>query len=88
MNVFRDKLIRWRIESGYTQKQLAAVCNIAVRTVASWENGERLPGYDSLILIAETMGVSIDWLVGRTENWKTADQVINDMNSQLNPNYY
>lgn len=74
---FKTKITNWRIESGYTQEEMADICKISTRTIQTWERGERLPGFDSLILISKTMGVSIDWLCGQSKYWQTADMIIN-----------
>lgn len=80
MNTFSQIITRWRIENGYTQEKIADICNISVRTIQSWEKGKRLPGFDSLILMADTMNVSIDYLCGRTNIWKTSEFILNEHN--------
>lgn len=74
---FKTKITNWRVKNGYTQDKMADICKISVRTVQTWERGERLPGFDSLILIANTMGVSIDWLCGRSDYQQTIETFIN-----------
>ena len=78
MTSFRNKLVFWRIENDYTQEDIADMCNISTRTVQSWEHGKSLPGFDSLILIANTMDVSVDYLLGRSRHWKTIERFIED----------
>lgn len=78
MSEFPKKITQWRLDNDYTQENVADFCNISVRTIQSWESGQRLPGFDSLILIADTMGVSIDWLVGRSTTWQISDHIITD----------
>ena len=40
-------------------------------TISQYENGAREASYDALIAIADYFDVSIDYLLGRTENPKT-----------------
>jgi transcriptional regulator with XRE-family HTH domain len=42
--------------------------NIGGRTIGNYESGERLPSLDTLVKIADFYGVSVDYLLGRTDN--------------------
>lgn len=42
--------------------------NMSQNTISRYETGERQPGITELILLADYFDVSIDYLVGRTEN--------------------
>ena len=53
---------------GTTQKQVAEGSEIAERVYQRYESGERKPPFDKLITLADYFGVSIDYLVGRTDN--------------------
>lgn len=64
MYIFGTRLQSWRHSHGYTQERMADFLNVSRRTVASWELGKKLPGYDSIINAAVHMGVSADWLLG------------------------
>ena len=66
MDGFSCKLKEWRLASGLSQQQIADLLNYGLSTVQSWEAGRKLPSYDALISLADIMGVSIDWLTGRT----------------------
>ena len=41
---------------------------MAQNTISQYENGEREAGYKELIAIADYFGVSIDYLLERTDN--------------------
>ena len=43
---------------------------IVRNTISRYETGEREPGIDELIKIADYFNVSVDYLIGRTENPK------------------
>lgn len=42
--------------------------NMNQNTVSRYETGEREPGIDELIRIADYFNVSVDYLIGRTDN--------------------
>ena len=51
-----------RKEKGLTQKELASKLGIAYQTLAQWENGFRNPKYETLVRIADALGVSVSSL--------------------------
>ena len=59
-----------RKTKGISQLKLALDLNTNQNTISRYETGEREPGIDELIKIADYFNVSIDYLVGRTENPK------------------
>lgn len=63
-----DKLRLLRAEKGYTQKQVAELTNIDPATYAGYENRISTPGLASLIRIAALYEVSLDFVVGRTDD--------------------
>jgi len=56
-----------RKEKGITQLQLAMELNMSQNTISRYETGERQAGYNELIKIANYFNVSIDYLLGRTD---------------------
>lgn len=61
----RLKLLR--TEKKLTQLKLAMDLNMSQNTISRYETGEREAGYSELIKIAEYFGVSIDYLLERTD---------------------
>ena len=59
-----------RKTKGISQLKLAMDLHMNQNTVSRYETGEREPGINELIKIADYFNVSIDYLVGRTENPK------------------
>jgi transcriptional regulator with XRE-family HTH domain len=53
-----------RKESGITQVQLAEAMGVSQQTVASWEVGRRGVPVSNLPLLARTLGVSVEALIG------------------------
>ena len=60
---FCDKLKELRAEKGISQTKLAADIHISRSAVAKWENGLGLPNDESLKLLSEYFGVSIEVLL-------------------------
>ena len=60
---FGTKLKELRAEKGVSQAKLAADIHISRSAVAKWENGLGLPNDESLKLLSEYFGVSIDDLL-------------------------
>ena len=65
------RLKELRKKKGMSQLRLATDLNTTQNTISRYETGEREPGIDELIKIADYFNVSVDYLVGRTENPKT-----------------
>ena len=61
------RLKELRIKKGLSQVKLAMELNIAQNTLSRYETGEREAGYDMLIKIADYFNVSIDYLLGRSD---------------------
>lgn len=65
---FASHLKTLRQSRGITQKQLAIETNTSERGIQNYELSVRKPTYDILIALADYFDVSIDYLVGRTDN--------------------
>ena len=68
MNSFNNKLRNLRVSNGITQKQLAKQINIQPNSVQRLEYGTAQPSQKTITAIADYFDVSIDYLVGRTNN--------------------
>ncbi len=64
------RLKELRKKKGISQLRLATELNTTQNTISRYETGEREPGIDELIKIADYFNVSVDYLIGRTENPK------------------
>lgn len=65
----RLKLLRK--QRGISQLKLALDLNMNQNSISRYENKERQADYQTLILFADYFDVSIDYLLGRTDNPKT-----------------
>lgn len=63
-----DSLKRFRKEFKLTQKQVATSIDIAESLYQRYEYGKVIPAITVFISIADKFNVSIDYLVGRTDN--------------------
>ena len=72
--VFPARLKEARVKLGFTQKELAEKAGISAASISSYENetGDKFPPLDVAFRIADTLGVSLDWLTGSTETRKPA----------------
>lgn len=68
--MFKENLKKLRQENNITQKQLALSVGMSERGIQNYELGEREPSLTVLIKLADYFNISIDYLVGRTDNPK------------------
>lgn len=66
---FKERLKTTREAYGIDRASLAEHLNFSESTIRNYENGVRLPDYDSLIKISELLNVSIDYLLGVTDSF-------------------
>ena len=64
--VLANRLRQLRKEKGLTQNQVAIYCDITEKTYQNYELMTREPKLEILVKIADLLDVSIDYLVGRT----------------------
>ncbi len=57
-----------RKSKGISQLKLALDLNTNQNTISRYETGEREPGICELIKIADYFNISVDYLLGRTDN--------------------
>ena len=61
-------LRKYRIEKGITQIRLSIESGVSQETISAYESGKAMPSAETLIKIADFLGVSTDFLLGRTDN--------------------
>ena len=64
---FSERLKNLRKEAGFTQVDVASKLGISQPAYASWERGVKKPTQENLVKIAQIFNVSIDYLVGNSE---------------------
>lgn len=73
---FGKKLRKLRIEKGLTQADLAATLSLGESTISFYESNKRQPDYETLTKIADFFKVSTDYLLGRTDNELSVNNII------------
>ena len=68
MSKLSDRLETIKKERHLLQKNIAKDVGVALRTYQYYESGERRPDSDMLLRLAEYFDVSVDYLLGRTDN--------------------
>lgn len=64
---FGTRLREARLAAGETQQAAADAFGISLRGYCRWEKGERDPNFTILVSIADHYGITLDWLLGRTD---------------------
>ena len=62
------RLKELRTNRGISQVRLAMDLSLSQNSISRYENGEREADYDTLIAIADYFNVSVDYLLGRTDD--------------------
>ena len=70
MFILSERIKQLRVDKNLTQKQVAEILEIKEVSFQRFEYEIRRPGLDTLIKLADYFGVSLDYLVGRTDNPK------------------
>ena len=68
--VFSRRLLALRQQTGVTQSELAAAIKINRTSITLMERAERAASIEVLCALADFFDVSLDYLVGRSDNPK------------------
>lgn len=84
---FTQRLIELRKEDRKTQEEMAIILNVKRSTYGAYERGTILPPYDKIESIAKYFNVSVDYLMGNTNNKNSSStfnsQEVHDVNKSL-----
>lgn len=67
---FATRIKQLRLEHGMPRKRLAAILQCTESTIRRWEKGTFLPTAYLVGKVAQQFDVSIDWLVGASDERK------------------
>ena len=67
MSNLSERLLLLRKERKLNQEDLVEPFDVSVRTYRRYETGEREPGVKTLWKMADFYGVSVDYLIGRSD---------------------
>lgn len=76
--LFKDRIKELRQKNGWSQQELASKTGIDQSIVAGYESGKKTASPDNLIDIAKLFGVSLDYLLGMSD-----EKIIYDSNGQV-----
>ena len=62
-----ENIRKLRTDTGYTQKQIAKLLGVSQNTYSQYEIGVLNYPVDALVKLADFYGVSVDYLLGRTD---------------------
>lgn len=63
--MLRKRISELRVAHGYTQVTLAKKLGVSKQAVSNWENDNIQPSIEMLVRLADTFGVTTDYLLGR-----------------------
>ena len=66
--MIQQRLRELRQEHKLTQRDVVARTGIAEQQYQTYERGVRKPRYEALLALADCFDVSVDYLMGRTDN--------------------
>ena len=76
--MFSEKIRQLRKDRHLTQAEVAKEVGLSARGYQDLELGAK-PGFDNLLHIADFYDVSVDWLMGRTDNPMHTDERISTL---------
>ncbi|AZO95240.1 helix-turn-helix domain-containing protein [Halocella sp. SP3-1] len=83
MAELKDRIKQLRNEKGITQDDLATYLGVSRSTVAGYETAKRKPEYETLQKIASYFKVSVDYLLGNTNERHPADKLLNEKDLEI-----
>ena len=82
--MFSENLKTLRKQKGFSQEELASRLHVVRQTISKWEKNLSVPDADTLIRLAEILGVSVSELLGsKIETENENRNVTNDVAEQL-----
>lgn len=84
MTVFGERMRILRQNLGISQQQVADKLNISRNLLSNYERGIRQPDYQMLVRLANFYEVSLDYLLGRSDTYKTQNVCTNRETEVIN----
>lgn len=80
---FGDRLKSIRLENDMTQEELGNLLNKSKNNISQYETGKREPDLDTLDIISDYFKVSLDYLLGKTDDQIPVRNVDQDLHDEL-----
>ena len=58
-----DKIMTLRRKQGWSQEELARLCQVSRQSVSKWESGQSAPDLDKILVLSRIFGISTDFLL-------------------------
>jgi transcriptional regulator with XRE-family HTH domain len=68
LQVFQERLLLARRRCGMSQAALGAKAKLFKTDISKYERGQSLPTLPRLVRLADALGISTDYLLGRKES--------------------
>ena len=75
---FSVRIAQIRKQMKLSQEDFGELVNMSRRTVAAWESGDRTPSFSTLSDVADRLNVSVDYLLGRTNEQNKKQPAVQD----------
>ncbi len=69
--IFGKRLRSARLNSGFTQQQVADMLGVTVNSYQKYEQAMRSPSLETLVKLSDIFDVPTDWILGRDEFLKS-----------------
>lgn len=80
MKTYGERISELREKRQLTQEELAKQLSISRASLSHYEKNRRVPDYEVLLKIADFFNVTVDYLIGRTDDPSPADVVEDHVN--------
>lgn len=77
------RLRECRENAKLSQKYVAITLGLSAPSVANWERGKTNPTHENIVKLADLYGVSVDYLLGRTDEPRTEELSIREIDFAL-----
>jgi len=77
--IFRERLRNAREFRGFSQGELAKRAGLQASAVSHFETGTRKPSFDNLKRLADTLRVTTDYLLGRTDQMEASTSTVDKL---------
>ena len=67
-NIFSERFKTLRLNKNLTMVDIAKSLNISKQSVHEWQTRKTAPSIDKFVELADYLGVSLDYLVGRSDD--------------------
>ena len=78
--MLKNRLVYLRKNKNKTQEEVAKIIGVTRPAYTAYERGHRSPDYEILEALADYFEVSVDYLLGRTDNPNQHNEEFNPMN--------